>query len=131
MDDRTPTPLTYSQQLNNMTGAILAGGNSTRMGKDKALLSVGKTTLLAHAAGRLLPLCKDCIILSNHPTHTVPGIPRYADQVEPCGPLGGILTAFAVSNAAYLLVLAVDLPLASTALLKYLIDQVETPYSMV
>lgn len=120
MDGRTSAPLIPNQ----ITGAVLSGGGSTRMGKDKALMKLGNHSLLEHAVARLSPFCRERIILSNHPTHDLPGILRYPDAFPDCGPLGGLLTALNNMETEFLLLLAVDLPLISAPLLAHLLSQV-------
>lgn len=116
MDDGTTLTLTPSQ----IAGAVISGGKSTRMGQDKALLRIGGKTLLDHAAQKLAAVCNSTMILSNHASHDLPGLPRYPDRFEDIGPLGGLLTAFAHLESDYLLVLAVDMPLVPIELLGWL-----------
>lgn len=84
---------------------ILAGGLSTRMGRDKSRLRLGGRTLLGHvrAAARALGV----------PVRVV----RH-DVLPPCGPLGGVLTGFFRSQADMVLFLACDMPWISAALLR-------------
>jgi molybdopterin-guanine dinucleotide biosynthesis protein A len=91
-----------------MAASILAGGRSSRMGRDKSQLRVGSRTMLAHArqAARALGL-------------RVRVIRR--DLVPGCGPLGGVLTALRTSRAEGEFFLACDMPFVSAALLRKLL----------
>jgi len=97
----------------NCAISILAGGLSTRMGRDKARLRLGANTLLTtinHEARRL-------------------GLPVRIirrDLVPRCGPLGGIYTALKTSKAAAELFLACDMPFVSTDLLASLLETWKT-----
>ncbi|MEX1218519.1 MAG: molybdenum cofactor guanylyltransferase [Acidimicrobiales bacterium] len=98
----------------NVSGSILTGGNSTRMGQDKALLFVGGLPLAARVGlalkqvgvkevvaigGDQTSLCKfDCIDRA------------IADDFPGEGPLGGIITALRSTKAEILIVLACDTP---------------------
>lgn len=84
---------------------ILAGGLSTRMGRDKARLKIGGATMLAR-------------IRSVAEAFGVPVRVLRKDRVRRCGPLGGIVTALRSSEAQAVLFLACDMPLISLALLK-------------
>ena len=90
-----------------LAASILAGGRSTRMGRDKSLLRVGHRTMLAHAtlAAKALGL----------PVRVI-----RQDIVPRCGPLGGVLTALKTSRAEGELFLACDMPFVSPALLRKL-----------
>lgn len=83
---------------------LLAGGLSTRMGRDKARLRLGRRTLLGHvrAAARQTGL----------PVRVI-----RRDLVPRCGPLGGIYTALKTSRTDTVLFLACDMPFVSAALL--------------
>ena len=86
---------------------ILAGGKSSRMGRDKALLRLGGRSLLSW----IRTACRDadipCRILRK-------------DAVPDCGPLGGILTALRSTRYAACLFLSCDMPFVSTSLLQQL-----------
>ncbi len=109
----------------HVTGVILAAGKSTRMGRDKAFLTLADgTTLVAHQAALLRSIHVNDLLISARP-HTdypVPGAHRVYDTVPDAGPLAGIAAALAHSTQPHLLALAVDLPRITAALLKSLLD---------
>src|SRR6266568_5804271 len=87
---------------------ILAGGLSSRMGRDKSRLRLGGRTLLAHI----------------RTTAKVIGLPHRIirrDLVTQCGPLGGLYTALVTSRADATLFLSCDMPFVSTGLLEMLL----------
>jgi len=97
-------------------GVVLAGGASTRMGRDKALLEIGGETLVASAARRLGEVCGE-VLIADAGRGLLPGsIPDGAGQ----GPAAGILGAARARPGERLLVLAVDLPRVPVALLEEL-----------
>jgi len=88
--------------------SILAGGSSSRMGRNKASLRLGRRTLLGHARAG----ARDS------------GLPHRVirrDLVPRCGPLGGIYTALVTSQAEIILFLPCDMPFISGDLLKALV----------
>ncbi len=87
---------------------ILAGGQSSRMGQDKARLRLHRRSLLAHAraSGRELGVAVRVI---------------RRDRIARCGPLGGIYTALKSSQAKSVLFLACDMPFVRPALLRRLL----------
>ena len=103
---------------NSRMGFILAGGQGSRMGADKAFLNVGGCTLLERAITVLRPLCDIAIV--GDPAKFSPYGTVIADLYPGCGPLAGIHAALMHSSAELNLVLAVDMPLVSTDLLAFL-----------
>src|SRR5260370_5812621 len=99
-----------------VNGFILAGGKSTRMRRDKALLDWHGRPLLVHMIDLLRAATDD--------VHVV-GRDRLPDQLPDHGPLSGIATSLAVSSSDANLILAVDLPLLTKDFLIYLRSQVE------
>ncbi len=84
---------------------ILAGGLSSRMGRDKARLRLGRRTLLGHVralAGEL-----------DLPVRVI-----RRDLVPRCGPLGGIYTALRTTRAEAVLFLSCDMPFVSVGLIE-------------
>ena len=106
---------------------ILAGGKSLRLGHDKVLERVGKTSLLERVISRVDPFSKEIIIvtaekrtfslLANHPE-----IKTARDIFPGHGSLGGIYTGLIKSNSHYNLVVAADMPFLNEALLRYMIE---------
>src|SRR5580658_10898857 len=103
------------------SGFVLAGGGSSRMGRDKALLPYGGTTLLEHLA-RAVQDAAGCVALIGDPgRYSSLGYPVYADKFSCCGPLGGIYTALSVSSTDWNLIVACDMPGISPDVLRTLL----------
>jgi len=105
-----------------VTGAILAGGNSSRMGRDKALLPWNGKPLISHAAETLRALFQDvCICGGTGDRYGFLGLPVLPDIVPQRGPLGGIHTALSYALPASVFVLSCDMPLVSRSLIEYIL----------
>jgi molybdopterin-guanine dinucleotide biosynthesis protein A len=91
------------------SGFILAGGRSTRMGEDKALLESGGITLIERVARELRSVCPDVTVIGRSGPGAIP------DDCEGLGPAGGIATALR-RGAEWNLVVACDLPEVSREL---------------
>jgi len=106
---------------------ILAGGKSLRLGYDKVLERVGKTSLLEQVISRIDSFSKSIIIvtakertfasLANHPKVKV-----VSDIFPGQGSLGGIYTGLKKSDSFYNLVVAADMPFLNESLLRYIIE---------
>jgi len=103
---------------------ILAGGQSTRMGRDKALLALGGRQLIEHALDKLRVLGFSPLIAGSRPdlAHFAPAI---SDNFPNAGPLGGIEAVLAATNTEQNLFLPVDLPWLPVELLRWIIDRAE------
>jgi molybdopterin-guanine dinucleotide biosynthesis protein A len=102
----------------SLTGAILAGGWSRRLGQDKATLTLQGKPLAQWVADALKPLVADLWLVTNHPeTHLFLGLPLITDLRPFLGPLGGLYTALFYARTPWVLAAAVDAPLLSPALL--------------
>lgn len=102
-------------------GFVVAGGLSTRMGRDKALLPWRGTTLLDHAIARLAAVCTDVRILCGPaPRYEDRGRSLVVDAVAGGGPLAGLAAGLESAGDAAGLYLGVDLPLVPVALLQAL-----------
>jgi molybdopterin-guanine dinucleotide biosynthesis protein A len=114
----------YDRCVENVTGFILAGGKSSRMGADKAFLEFGGQTLLARVletVGRVTPqvgLLGDKKRLAAFGT-------VIEDIYLGRGPVGGIHAALMSTTTDFNLMLAVDLPFISAEFLRYLVSQAE------
>jgi len=115
----------------DVSAFILAGGKSTRMGADKAFVLLSGRTLLARlldAARSLTPLVR----IVGNPARYAAFAPVIEDIFPECGPLGGIHAALRSSSTDLTVVLAVDIPFVSLALLQFLIARARSaPTAMV
>ncbi len=105
---------------------ILAGGQSRRMGVNKALLGVGGQPLISIVIDRILPLTDQILISSNDSfSYEFLKYPVVPDYYQGCGPLGGFHAAMQRKICALYVVLACDLPNLQTSILRNLITLAE------
>lgn len=109
-------------ETKNITGIILSGGKSSRMGTDKGLLSFNGTSFMQYSIDALKPLVSETIIVSNNKEHDAFGLKRIQDVIENAGPLAGIYSGLKHSKTDNNLVLSCDIPLINTVVLQKLID---------
>ena len=106
-------------------GLVLAGGRSTRMGRDKAALQYGGQSQLERAFSLLQPLVARSFVSVRAEQRDDPlrqGFPQIADAVPGTeGPAAGILSALQAFPGAAWLVVACDLPFLDAATLQFLI----------
>lgn len=105
-----------------LSGFVLAGGKSTRMGQDKAAVTLNGRTLLEHALAALRGVCRDVSILGRHDLYGSVA-PVYEDIFPGCGPLGGIHAALSNSQTQFNLIIAVDTPFLVPEFLSYLAER--------
>jgi molybdopterin-guanine dinucleotide biosynthesis protein A len=107
-----------------MNGFVLAGGQSTRMGRDKALLEVDGRALMEHMLEKLRGQGLEARICGSRAD-----LARFAevvpDNFAQAGPLGGIEAALAVSDSELNLFVAVDLPGLPAEFLRWLLERAE------
>lgn len=102
-----------------LTAAILAGGKSRRMGRDKATMRIAGQTLLELVARSVSAVAEEVfVVASDGAPYSALGFSVVPDLVRGAGSLGGIYSA--VSHAAhdYCLVVACDMPLLNPRLLE-------------
>ena len=107
--------------MNLLAAGILAGGKSTRMGEDKAMLLYKEQTLLQHAIDLLTPFGKRLYVSSNV-TYTDLKVPIVFDSIKDIGPIGGIYSLLKEIKTQKLILTAVDTPLLTPKIIQYLLD---------
>lgn len=104
--------------------AILAGGQSRRMGTDKSFVRLNGQPLLQHVIERVSVLRLPVVLIANdREKYREFGLPVIADVIPKAGSLGGIYTAVQHGDAASTLCVACDMPFLNPALLRHLLDQ--------
>ncbi len=106
-----------------VTGVILAGGKSRRMGRDKAFLPFGKGVLIERVIEVVRAVTDDLLLITNTPEQYQRfGLPMVSDVIPEAGSLGGIYTGLVHAKTPYSLALACDMPFVKPAFLRFLCD---------
>lgn len=121
---QTPPP-PYKEQL---TGIILAGGQSRRMGANKGFLTVMGEPLIKRAVRLLEPHCAHVVIVTNYPqeTHALtwgPHVSIVLDDEPFQGPLSGLASVLAHVKTEWMFVRAVDMPWLAPGLIGKLWEE--------
>jgi len=106
----------------DVSAFVLAGGKSTRMGTDKAFVLLDGRTLLARMLEVARSLAPQVVIVGDSAKFSA-FAPVVGDVFPGCGPLGGIHAALRASETDLNLILAVDIPFISPALVNYLLSR--------
>jgi molybdopterin-guanine dinucleotide biosynthesis protein A len=115
-----------SEWRSSISAIIQAGGQSRRMGRDKALIEFQGKLVMAHVIAALRELTEDVVIVSNRSDlYGSFGVRLVADYDPPCGPLGGIAVGLHAVVHELAVVVACDMPFLNAALLRWLIDQAD------
>jgi molybdenum cofactor guanylyltransferase len=104
-----------------MTGIILAGGESRRMGTDKALLDINGRPMIEHVLAVFAGLFKKTIIVTNTPDrYGMYGVELTNDVLDIRGPLTGIYSGLLKSSDDYNFIAACDMPFLNPRLIAYM-----------
>jgi molybdopterin-guanine dinucleotide biosynthesis protein A len=102
-----------------LTVCIQAGGQSSRMGEDKALKPFLGRPLIQRVVERLSPIADELIVTTNRPNdYGFLDLPLFPDLKPGRGALGGLYTAIASASHPTVAVVACDMPFASASLLE-------------
>jgi molybdenum cofactor guanylyltransferase len=106
-----------------VTGVVLAGGRSRRMGRDKAFLPFGPGLLIERVIEVVQQVTAHVILITNAPEQYQRfGLPMFSDVIAGAGSLGGIYTGLISAKAPYSLCLACDMPFVKASFLRFLCD---------
>jgi molybdopterin-guanine dinucleotide biosynthesis protein A len=106
-----------------VSGFVLTGGQSSRMGRDKALLDFHGKPLAAYIAEQVAAVCGSATLVGSAERHGHLGFPVVSDLHSRIGPLGGIEAALTASPTPWVLIAACDMPGLSADFLRQLIDE--------
>lgn len=114
-----------------ITGIILAGGKSSRMGSDKGFVMYKNKAFIQHIIEAIQPLVNDIIIVSNNPDYDIFKLKRVQDLIENAGPLAGVYTGLHYTSTENNLLVSCDVPLINTETLKKLTEQINDDHDVI
>ncbi len=104
---------------------MLAGGKSSRMGQDKALLDMGGKTLLEWTVHLAREVARDVLIVTDKlDRYTCAGVDIVADVYPESGPVSGIITGMRLAGEGWHLVTACDMPWLKKEAVEYMMHQI-------
>ena len=110
--------------MNNLTGIILAGGRSSRMGNDKGFVKYAGKSMIEYSLEICRHLCDEILISTSNSRYAVYGYPLIEDEISGIGPLGGIYSALKQAGNNKTIVLPCDTPFLKQELIELLIENV-------
>ena len=117
-----------------MTSIILAGGKSSRLGRNKALQAISGKSLIQWVVDRLTTVSTEIIIATAYgekfPCSSPTGIKTVADLYPGKGPLVGIYSGLIASSSSWAIVVGCDMPFLSVGLLDYM-SQISSTFDVV
>ena len=120
----------------NTSAIVLAGGQSKRMGNDKALLMVGADTFIGIIVRKLFAVTKDVLIVGRDSDRYQPTLASFPvrfikDSFDDCGPLCGLHAGLQAMQHPVGIAVACDAPLLNTALLQHMASLLTDDYDAV
>lgn len=107
--------------INKVTGYILAGGKSSRMGTDKGLMNLGGKTLVQYVIDALKPVADKVVIVSNNAEYEKFGFEVIEDEIKGIGPAGGIYTALNHSTSEKNFIISCDMPFVTSDSINFVV----------
>ncbi len=108
---------------NDITGIILSGGSSTRMGVNKSLLKIGSKTVIEHVLVLMESIFTNVILSTNNPEdYSFLGTQMFKDVYPHSGPLAGIHSGLVNSSRQKNFILSCDMPLMTKEMIDYIIQ---------
>lgn len=115
------------QQIeNNISGYILAGGKSSRMGSDKGLMLLNKKAVIQHAIEQLEKSVKNIFIISNNIEYEKFRFEVIPDLIKDIGPAGGIYTALKHTHTNQNFIMSCDMPFVTTSAINFLLEKADS-----
>lgn len=118
--DSDKKPIT---SVRDVSGVILAGGKSSRYGKNKGLVRLNGIPLIERVIKAMQPLFRDLILITNTPDEYAHlGLTMHRDIIKGLGPLGGIYTALCSIPGDAGFFVACDMPALNRGLINHMIE---------
>jgi molybdenum cofactor guanylyltransferase len=110
----------------NVAAFVLAGGKSSRMGRDKALLELAGEPMIERTVRIAASVASHVCVAGGADRFAGRGLKVLSDEIPNAGPLAGIATALSATSAEWNLILACDLPYLTHDWLAFLVDSART-----
>jgi len=114
------------ERNSQITGYILAGGKSSRMGTDKGLMRLNDKFLVEYSIEKLQSVFNHVVIVSNNHDYKKFGLEVIPDALPDIGPAGGIYTALEHSATTHNFITSCDMPFITSEAIEFLISSADS-----
>lgn len=112
--------------FSDVAGVILAGGKSSRYGRNKSFVEVEGIPLIQRVIDVLEDIFQEIIIITNSPErYSHLGLPMYEDIIKGLGPIGGIYTGLMRMGPERGLFVACDMPFLNRSLIIHMVKSID------
>ena len=116
----------FLETKSNITGIILSGGKSIRMGENKAFIDIEGIPIINRIHTLFKRLFQEIIIVTNQKElFSRLDAKIYSDLIPNCGVLAGLYTGLFFSSFSYSFCVACDMPFLNKSLIEYLINKID------
>jgi molybdopterin-guanine dinucleotide biosynthesis protein A len=107
--------------ISDITGVILAGGQSSRFGSNKALALLHGKPLIEHVVSTVTAVFDECLLVTNSPReYEFLNLPMTGDRYRDMGPMAGIHAALSFVTTPWIFVVGCDMPAITPGLVNFL-----------
>jgi len=107
---------------------ILAGGKSTRMGQNKALMEFQNETMIGRISREFSKVGEVLVSASSHGLYETEGVRVVYDEIKEIGPIEGIRQLVSASGEEYIFICAADMPFVNAEIAKYIAEFISSDY---
>jgi molybdopterin-guanine dinucleotide biosynthesis protein A len=108
--------------ITDVTGVLLAGGKSRRMGEDKRFILVGQQTLFERSCAVLREVFEQvCVVIAQDSPSMQAEAPVVRDLIPDCGSLGGLYTGLRLAKTQHVFLAACDMPFLNPDIIRYMV----------
>jgi molybdenum cofactor guanylyltransferase len=109
--------------ISDVTGVLLAGGKSQRMGQDKRFLAIGEETLFTRSLAVLRSVFpRVLVVIAQDSPPLESDAPVLRDLIPHCGSLGGLYTGLKQAETEWVFAVACDMPFLGAATIRHFIE---------
>ncbi len=109
--------------ITDVTGVLLAGGKSKRMGEDKRFMLVGEQPLFERSCAVLCQLFEQvCVVIAQDSPSLQAEVPVIRDLIPDCGSLGGLYTGLRLAKTRHIFLAACDMPFLNQDVIRYIVS---------
>ena len=108
--------------ITDVTGVLLAGGKSRRMGEDKRFILVGQQTLFDRSCAVLRELFSQvCVVIAQDSPSLQADVSVVRDLIPDCGSLGGLYTGLRLAKTQHIFLAACDMPFLNPDVIRHMV----------